>query len=914
MKEKCANFQSTFWGEQGAKQGDAEHGTPGGMLANEDFKSGHGIPFIALDGDGPDAKFLLRDEAKEFLQTIKAPVALAAIVGKYRTGKSLLVNRMLLDIQGGGFPVGATVNSCTKGLWMWNKPLLCTREDGTAVQLLLIDTEGLGSLDADRDHDAKIFSLALLLSSFFIYNSVGSIDESALNELSLVVELTKHIKTKSEEEGVGEQETGENFADYFPSLLWVVRDFTLQLVDESQAPITAKGYLERALSVSEQHCYSDEGHAKNRIRRTLAAFFPQRDCVTLVRPVEDESLLQHLDEASWEAFRPEFVKQVRQLRLKIFGGAPVKKVNDKEVDGFMLASLAQGYATSINSGDALNIGDTWRQVSQFRNVKAKEDALASYEAAASALDQLLPLSAHDLDAKQADMVSKSEKEFKNDSMGSGQDVDSYRADMMQGIQASFAKLRVKNERVAREKAQAALDELFAGLKQEVMTHKVESFAEFDAVRKLRREDYLNAVPETPAKATTLLTFMETLLVDAALQIEADCQHAWEEQLAVVQGQRDSATHALDLEKKRAAASVEEATTHLTQVQQLLQESQQRSLSLQTEMEEMTTRHRRQLAEETGELQQALTMAKDGQASQEHTHREALREAAAQASQVQQELGTQVALLQEQQRLDSEEKRGLRQRAEALAAQVAAAAQQGEEMHSLRQQLTSLQIKYDCLESERQGVQDGCLEEPRKLDEAISHPSGKLSASSHLASASREAASGTQAQPGQVLNLDGAPCVRGLHDTLPRSHTPPVEELPLVQALKQELFDTKTSMVDLQAKCLQKAEHVQSLQKQLGEAKFVLEQQQAQLQAVTDVNLFCLQKAATVQGLHQALAKLAEDKASLERERDAAVADAEELAQQLELLQDHNHEEAACGSNLSSHSTRLHSPRAEHRQT
>ena len=95
---------------------------------------------------------------------------------------------------------------------------------------------------------------------------------------------------------------------------------------------------------------------------------------------------------------------------------------------------------------------------------------------------------------------------------------------------------------------------------------------------------------------------------------------------------------------------------------------------------------------------------------------------------------------------------------------------------------------------------------------------------------------------------------------------------------------------------------------------MLEQQQAQLQAVTDVNLFCLQKAATVQGLHQALAKLAEDKASLERERDAAVADAEELAQQLELLQDHNHEEAACGSNLSSHSTRLHSPRAEHRQT
>jgi hypothetical protein len=139
------------------------------------------------------------------------------------------------------------VNSCTKGLWIWNKPLLCKRPDGSEVQLLIIDTEGLGSLDADADHDAKIFALALLLSSYFIYNSVGSIDESALNSLSLVVELTKHIKTKSEKEAGGEAETGENFAQYFPHFLWVVRDFTLQLVDDHNMPITPKAYFDRAL-------------------------------------------------------------------------------------------------------------------------------------------------------------------------------------------------------------------------------------------------------------------------------------------------------------------------------------------------------------------------------------------------------------------------------------------------------------------------------------------------------------------------------------------------------------------------------------------------------------------------------------------------------------------------------------------
>ena len=76
------------------------------LLVDEDFKSGQGIPFIALEGEGKDAKFSMRDEAKEFLEKLQAPIALAAIVGKYRTGKSLLVNRMLLDIKGGGFAVG----------------------------------------------------------------------------------------------------------------------------------------------------------------------------------------------------------------------------------------------------------------------------------------------------------------------------------------------------------------------------------------------------------------------------------------------------------------------------------------------------------------------------------------------------------------------------------------------------------------------------------------------------------------------------------------------------------------------------------------------------------------------------------------------------------------------------------------
>ena len=132
-------------------------------------------------------------------------------------------------------------------------PGLAGRGCGTKFSVLSIETlysNILGFPNFEslcQDHDAKIFALALLLSSYFIYNSVGSIDESALNSLSLVVELTKHIKTKSEKEAGGDTETGENFAQYFPNFLWVVRDFTLQLVDDNNLPISAAAYLDRAL-------------------------------------------------------------------------------------------------------------------------------------------------------------------------------------------------------------------------------------------------------------------------------------------------------------------------------------------------------------------------------------------------------------------------------------------------------------------------------------------------------------------------------------------------------------------------------------------------------------------------------------------------------------------------------------------
>jgi hypothetical protein len=61
--------------------------------------------------------------------------------------------------------------------------------DGKPITILVADTEGLASTVADQNHDVKIFSLAILTCTHFIYNSSGTIDKDAIDKLSMCVKL-----------------------------------------------------------------------------------------------------------------------------------------------------------------------------------------------------------------------------------------------------------------------------------------------------------------------------------------------------------------------------------------------------------------------------------------------------------------------------------------------------------------------------------------------------------------------------------------------------------------------------------------------------------------------------------------------------------------------------------------------------
>ncbi|XP_056175636.1 uncharacterized protein LOC115686600 isoform X3 [Syzygium oleosum] len=234
-------------------------------------------------------RFRMDPEAVAVLQLVKEPIGVVSVCGRARQGKSFILNQLLG--KSSGFQVASTHRPCTKGLWLWSAPLKRRALDGTEYNLLLLDSEGIDAYDQTGTYSTQIFSLAVLLSSMFIYNQMGGIDEAALDRLSLVTQMTKHIRVRAS----GGKSSASELGQFSPIFIWLLRDFYLDLVEDNRR-ITPRDYLELALRPV-QGTGRDIG-AKNEIRDSIRALFPDRECFTLVRPLNNENDLQRLDQIS----------------------------------------------------------------------------------------------------------------------------------------------------------------------------------------------------------------------------------------------------------------------------------------------------------------------------------------------------------------------------------------------------------------------------------------------------------------------------------------------------------------------------------------------------------------------------------------------------------------------------------------
>ena len=328
-----------------------------------------------------DNQFIIPEEAKNLLsQSQYKNIGIISLVGKYRTGKSFLLNRVILNQnQKSGFGVGPTFKPCTKGIWIWSEPIMISNvHSPTPFPCFLIDTEGLGAYDEEINHDSKIFLIAVLISSLFIFNSFGAIDENAINSLSFVLNLSKTIKIKNPKLNSKkiEEENEADLAQYFPTLLWLLRDFSLKLEDKDGNVITEKQYLENALE--EKNGALESIEEKNRVRNLIKTYFTEKDCFVMVRPVEKEEDLQNLQNLPDDKLRKEFLEQSKIFRNKVMKKTKPKTFNKMPLNGAMLVGLIQSILDSINKGSIPVIENSWKYVLQTEFIKSSKSLINKF--------------------------------------------------------------------------------------------------------------------------------------------------------------------------------------------------------------------------------------------------------------------------------------------------------------------------------------------------------------------------------------------------------------------------------------------------------------------------------------------------------------------------------------------------------
>ena len=261
---------------------------------------------------------------------------------------------LLLDLIGKctGFQVASSLESCTKGIWLWGTPK--NSLNGNA-KIVFLDSEGTASTDkSTRTYDSRIFALVVLISSLFLYNTYSNIDENGINELSLAAHLSNAITTNS---NINKDDL---LTELSPKFIWIIRDFTLEKVHpETGEEISSKEYLELCLKNKRSGIGTDEN---NVIRQNIIKFFPERDCVTLIRPVDSENDLKRLNSIPYNNLKPEFKIEFKKLKDKIFKEALPKKLNGKKLTGPALATLIEEFVKVINSGKIPNINNTWDSI------------------------------------------------------------------------------------------------------------------------------------------------------------------------------------------------------------------------------------------------------------------------------------------------------------------------------------------------------------------------------------------------------------------------------------------------------------------------------------------------------------------------------------------------------------------------
>ncbi|CDI82329.1 guanylate binding protein, putative, partial [Eimeria acervulina] len=343
-------------------------------------------------------------------------VAVISICGELQTGKSGLANLLLDDdvmSSTVGFAVGSSTaapamhkgsrfaqraesEGKTEGVWV---SAVEAEGDKDNLVYLVLDFEGIGSRRKTVEHDQRLFTLALLVSHFLVFVTRGAVDSDTLFSLASASSWTQRLrvthigadrpdqkpptptnagpsaspspKGKVDAASLASKPVCPSPSSWrAPSLLWVLQDFNMSMVDEQQNPLTAGDYLEALLSLTlsrdaqnlSKLALALENSQIRMARQEVSDLFDDRDCVALPSPLgqyvpyqqqasSGQTQARALEAVSVSEFVPLYQRRLGQLRSRVFRDCKGRALDGTALTGISFTRILEKLVEGINAGE-----------------------------------------------------------------------------------------------------------------------------------------------------------------------------------------------------------------------------------------------------------------------------------------------------------------------------------------------------------------------------------------------------------------------------------------------------------------------------------------------------------------------------------------------------------------------------------
>ena len=222
-------------------------------------------------------------------------------------------------------------------------------EAPTHSNVLLMDTEGIDALDAECEHDVRVFALAVLMCSVLVYNSMSHLDEASVQTLSLMTSVADAVESR-----------------HTPMLYWVLRDFALELVDASGEPMTTDQYLKQALeppaapaaATSSGSSSSSKCATRDAILRVFAH---SRFLMTLPAPASTKG-----------RSNSKFERAVGAFRSHMCAHAPPFTADGVPLSGAVYVEFVRSIVSRVNEcGVIPKVRDSWTLIARVQHADAE---------------------------------------------------------------------------------------------------------------------------------------------------------------------------------------------------------------------------------------------------------------------------------------------------------------------------------------------------------------------------------------------------------------------------------------------------------------------------------------------------------------------------------------------------------------